>query len=39
MLPELLESYRMGFAVTAVEMAERIGLVSYLNTHLRWDPK
>ncbi len=38
-LPELLQSYRMGFAVTAVEMAERIGLVSYLNTHLRWDPK
>ena len=37
--PAFLQSYRMGFAVTAVEMAERIGLVTYLNTHLRWDPQ
>ena len=37
--PEFIKAYRMGFAVTAVDMAERMGLVSYLNTHLRWDPK
>ncbi len=29
----------MGFAVAAAEMAERIGLVAYLNAHLPWDPQ
>ena len=29
----------MGFAVAAVDMAERIGLVEYLDTHLPWDPQ
>lgn len=36
---EFIQAYRMGFAVTAVEMAERIGLVSYLDEHLHWDRK
>ncbi len=38
-LPEFVQSYRMGFAVTAVEMAERIGLVEYLDQAMRWDRK
>lgn len=37
--PEFVQSYRMGFAVAAVDMAERIGLVEYLDTHLPWDPQ
>ncbi len=37
--PPALRAYPMGFAVAATEMAERIGLVDYLNAHLAWDPQ
>lgn len=29
----------MGFVVDAVDMADRIGLVEYLDTHIPWDPQ
>ena len=37
--PPKVRAYPMGFAVAATEMAERIGLVDYLNAHLAWDPQ
>lgn len=37
--PNEVRAYRMGFAVAVVEMAERIGLVDDLNTHLPWDSR
>ena len=37
--PTFVRAYPMGFAVAVVNMAERIGLVEYLNCHLRWDPQ
>jgi len=32
-------AYPMGFAVATAALAERIGLVAYLNAHLDWDAK
>ena len=37
--PEFLIGHRMGFAVVAADVAERIGLVDYVNTHVPWDAK
>ncbi len=37
--PEFLQGYRMGFAVVAADMAERMGLVDYVNAYVAWDPK
>ena len=37
--PEFLQGDRMGFAVVAADMAERMGLVDYVNAHVAWDPK
>ncbi len=37
--PDFVRAYRMGFAVAAVDMAERIGLVDMLNARIAWDPQ